>query len=285
MKISVAILLALIIHHVSAQNVISEKPFVLGKTIELHSNILNETRVLNIYLPVGYDAQDSIKYPVIYLLDGSTDEDFIHVAGLLQFNTFPWVDRTPASILIGIANVDRQRDFTFASSIEEEKILYPTTGHSDNFMRFIETELQPFIENNYKTTAVKTIIGESLGGLFATEILLKKPTLFNTYILISPSLWWDNGSLLTLESKTLSKDFSTNTNVYIACGKEGLAPSTIPHVMEVDANLLNEKLMLAKNKNLHVHYDYFPDEDHATIGYQALYTAFRTLYNGSSVFK
>ena len=64
----------------------------------------------------------------------------------------------------------------------------------------IEKELQPYIETKYKTNNDKTIIGQSLGGLFATEVLLKKPTLFNKYIIISPSLWWDNGSLLNQNS-------------------------------------------------------------------------------------
>ncbi len=285
MKLSAVILAFLFTNHISSQNVLKETPFILGTTIEIQSKILNENRILNIYIPQGYNENDSIKYPVIYLLDGSADEDFIHVVGLIQFNTFPWVNRTPASIIVGIANVDRKRDFTFPSTIDEEKTLYQTAGHSEGFIRFIEEELVPFIENNYNTTSSKTIIGESLGGLLATEILLKKPTLFNTYILISPSLWWDNGSLLNMESNILEDNISASTNVYIACGKEGLAPSTIPHVMEVDANLLTEKLLLIKNKNLHIHFDYFPDEDHATIGYQALFKAFKILYDGSSVFK
>ena len=70
-----------------------------------------------------------------------------------------------------------------------------------------EKSLQPFIENKYKTTASKTIIGQSLGGLLAAEILLKKPNLFNKYIIISPSLWWNNGSLLNQPADILQDKF------------------------------------------------------------------------------
>lgn len=256
----------------------NSKPFVLGVIDEIQSEQLHEKRILNIYLPEGYDKNDTVKYPVIYLLDGSADEDFIHVAGLVQFNSFPWVNRVPQSIVVGIANVDRKRDFTFPTTIEADKKKYPTTGHSAEFIAFIEKELQPFIEKKYKTSGMKTIIGESLGGLLATEILLKKPTLFNKYIIISPSLWWDNGSLLNESSSLLEENFSQPTDVYIGVGKEGLTPTAVPRVMEVDANLLAEKIRGSKSKNVHAFFDYLPDEDHATIGHHAVMNAFKLLY-------
>lgn len=262
----------------NTKNIETSKPFILGIIEEIQSEELGEKRILNIYLPEGYSKSDTLKYPVIYLLDGSADEDFIHVVGLVQFNNFPWIDRVPKSIVVGIANVDRKRDFTYSTTIEKDKKQFPTTGHSDKFIAFLENELQPFIEGKYNTTASKTIIGQSLGGLLATEILLKKPKLFNKYIIISPSIWWDNGSILELKSDFLQESFSQETSVYIGVGKEGLAPSDTPHVMEVDANLLAEKLKNSKSKNVSVHFDYLPEEDHATITHQAIFNALRILY-------
>lgn len=256
----------------------TSKPFVLGTIEEINSKILSEKRILNIYLPEGYNQNDTIKYPVTYLLDGSADEDFIHVVGLFQFNSFSWINRVPKSIVVGIANIDRKRDFTYQTTIEEDKKRYLTCGKSANFISFIETELQPFIEKKYKTNNSKTIIGQSLGGLLATEILLKKPNLFNKYIIISPSLWWNNGSLLNEESEIYQENFKDKIDIYIGVGKEGLAPSKIPHVMEVDANLLAEKLKSTKSKNVKVSFDYLPQEDHATITHQAIFNAMRILY-------
>jgi len=253
------------------------KPFVLGLIDQIHSVELSENRILNIYLPEGYSASDTVTYPVVYLLDGSADEDFIHVVGLYQFNSFSWIDRVPKSIIVGIANVDRRRDFTYPTTIENDKKKYPTTGKSNKFINFIEKELQPYIQHQYKTNSSKTIIGESLGGLLAAEILLKKPALFNQYIIVSPSLWWDNGSLLQIKSAIQEKSFPQKTGVYIACGKEGLTPGDFPRVMEVDANLLAEKIKDSGNKNLEVYFDYLPQEDHATIMHQAVFNAIRTL--------
>ncbi len=61
----------------------NNKPFVLGVIDEFQSTELAEKRILNIYLPEGYNKDDTAKYPVIYLLDGSADEDFIHIVGLV----------------------------------------------------------------------------------------------------------------------------------------------------------------------------------------------------------
>jgi predicted alpha/beta superfamily hydrolase len=259
-----------------AQKTNITKPFVLGHETEIKSAILSEKRILNISLPEGYNAKDTVRYPVIYLLDGSANEDFIHISGLVQYSSFEWVNYIPKSIVVGIATVNRRRDFTFPSTVDEQTKAYPEAGHSDKFIAFIEKELQPFIKRNYHTNASKTIIGQSLGGLLETEILFKKPELFNRYIIVSPSLWWDNGSLLNLNPKILSSETSTPISIYIGVGKEGLAPTVQPHVMEVDANLLAEKIKTAKSKSIKVMFDYLPAEDHGTILHQAVLNAFKS---------
>jgi predicted alpha/beta superfamily hydrolase len=258
----------------------TSKPFVLGVIDEIQSKELAEKRILNIYLPEGYNPKDSTKYPVIYLLDGSADEDFIHVVGLVQFYNFEWVNQLPKSIVVGIASVDRKRDFTFPTVSEDLKKRFPTTGHSDKFIAFIEKELQPYMDSHYKTSNDKTLIGQSLGGLLATEVLLKKPAIFNKYIIISPSLWWDNGSLLDQSSAILEENYRQPTNIYIGVGKEGLTPTEKPRVMEVDANILADKLKGTKSKNVQVHFDYLPLENHATIMHQAVMNAFKMIAEG-----
>lgn len=271
-KILITFFLTLLTSSIFAQTN-NTKPFVIGQIDEIQSKELNEKRILNIYLPEGYNPKDTVKYPVIYLLDGSADEDFIHIVGLVQFNSFEWVNRTPKSIVVGIATVNRKRDFTFPTTIEADKKAYPATGHSDRFIAFIEKELQPYIQAKYNTNNSKTLIGQSLGGLLATEILFNKPKLFNKYIIISPSLWWDNASLL---NRSIA-DFE-NTDIYIGVGKEGLTPTAIPRVMEVDANILADKIKSLKRKNVNVHFDYLPLENHATIMHQAVSNAFKSIY-------
>jgi uncharacterized protein len=253
------------------------KPLIIGEVDELQSAVLSEKRTLNIYLPGGYNTKDTVTYPVVYLLDGGLDEDFIHITGLYQFNSFPWINLVAPSIVVGIVNTDRRRDMTYPTRDTGAQRRYPEAGHSDKFIRFIEQELQPYMQKKFRLNSSATIIGQSLGGLLVTEILLKKPSLFNKYIIVSPSLWWDNGSLLDQPISLLQNSVSEKTKVYIGVGKEGLTPGDKPRVMEVDANLLADKISSVKNKNLSVHFDYLPRENHATIMHQAVFNALRLM--------
>lgn len=253
------------------------KPLVMGEVHEIRSVILSEKRVLNVYLPEGYKKNDTTTYQVVYLLDGGMDEDFIHVTGLYQFNSFPWINRVAPSIIVGIVNTDRKRDMTFPTTDTADKRRYPTAGHSDRFINFLEKELKPFIQKQFKTSATSTLIGESLGGLLATEILLKRPNLFTKYIIVSPSLWWDNGSLLQYSTKTLQETSLPSTTVYIGVGKEGQTPGNTPRIMEADANYLAEQIKHVHNKMITVHFDYLPKENHATIMHQAVFNALQAM--------
>lgn len=247
-----------------------QQPFNLGITEKINSTILKEERVLNIYLPAYYN--DTINYPVIYLLDGSADEDFIHVSGVLQF--MQMMSIIPDAILVGIGNVDRKRDFCFPTTIEQDKKDFPTTGGSANFIAFIESELQPFISQKYPTNENATLIGQSLGGLLATEILFKNPALFDNYIIVSPSLWWDEESLLTLADSALQQLPEQEMKIYLAIGKEH-------PTMVKDAKKLHRLLGHADKKNLELHFEQLKKEDHATILHNAVYHAFYLLFSNN----
>lgn len=245
-----------------------DSPFVLGTVEQIRSARLNETRTLNIYLPETYSRDSALLYPVIYLLDGSANEDFIHITGLVQFLTM--IGAMPPSIIVGIANTDRKRDFTFPTTDKEDAADFPTSGGSSKFIAFIEHELQPFISRKYKTNNNRTIIGQSLGGLLATEIMLKKPLLFNNYILVSPSLWWDRESLLKKSAQLLAGLPQEKLQVYISVGIEGSQ-------MEEDARVLAETLKNSEKPNLKVFYSHLTRENHLTILHNSVYEALKKI--------
>jgi predicted alpha/beta superfamily hydrolase len=265
---------ALILICLTAQNSFAQsnstenKPFVIGEIREINSTILGEKRILNVHLPAQYDSSKS--YPVIYLLDGSAQEDFLHIVGLAHFFNMQYT--MPEMIIVGIANVDRKRDFTFPTTNADLKKEFPTTGGSEKFIQFIEKELQPFITQNYKTTKENYLIGQSLGALLASEILLKKPTLFNHYLIVSPSLWWDDESLLKSAENTISKTDYTNVYVYIAVGSDE------PKIMVKDANSFYKALIKSNSKDFTVNFMRLDKENHATVLHQAINEAFRLLF-------
>lgn len=270
-KNSIGILFFLAIANVT---IAQKAAFVLGHVDTLYSKILAEKRVLNIFLPSAYSPDSAHRYPVIYLLDGAAEEDFIHIAGLVQFASFSWVEHLPPSILVGIANTHRQRDFTypaasgfqFPSELAAYQNTFKNAGGSAHFMDFVEKELQPFIDQAYKTNSEKTLIGQSLAGLMATEFLLKRPQLFSKYIIMSPSLWWDNESLLQIQPVQPRP----GTEVYLAVGKEG-------KMMENDARGL-AKLLKKSQKFGKVWFEFLPEENHGTILHPAVAHAFQ-LFN------
>ncbi len=243
------------------------KPLTIGEIRTLKSKILKEERTLNIYLPQNFNKTKA--YPVIYLLDGSINEDFIHVTGLVQF--FNQMYSMPETIVVGIANIDRKRDFTFHTDVKDLQKDYPTTGHSDKFIGFLEKELKPYIESQFKTTDAY-LFGQSLGGLLATEILLKKPELFNNYFIISPSLWWDDESLLKQSAQLLSKSADKKKFIYISVGK-GEHP-----VMVKDAEDLYNILKKSNKKNWTVEYKMMETDNHATILHRSLYEGLVKLF-------
>ncbi|MCL1673718.1 alpha/beta hydrolase [Elizabethkingia ursingii] len=261
------------------------KPLVFGNSEVFHSNILKEDRNINIYLPEEFNPTDATKYPVIYILDGGVEEDFFHIAGIVRYNTQPWVERFPRSIVVGIENTNRRRDFTYAvpdlNFLEKEgfkKESFPQYGGSEKYISFLKNELQPYIEKKYKANNNRTIIGESLAGLMSTEILLKEPEMFNQYIIISPSMWWGGEKLLKEADSLLKSRLKTTKNVYIG------APNK-----EEDVRMYNEAEALYKilksNKNITVSFDYMPDELHSTAIHQGVYNGFKKLYSKSAYSK
>lgn len=239
-----------------------EKDFVFGKTASLHSAVLNEQRTINVYLPDDYTTTKA-SYPVLYVLDGSANEDFIHIAGLVQFMVMS--ELMPKTIVIGIANVDRRRDFTFPTTIAQDKKDFPTTGGSAKFIDFVGQELLPFIKSHYRVNDQSTILGQSLGGLVLCEMILKNPSFFGTYLIVSPSLWWDNESLLT---RLLADPRKSNSTAVVSFGREG-------KVMDADAHKLVEILT---DKGMHVTLEPMPEENHATILHSSVYRSLRLLY-------
>lgn len=255
---------------ISAINIFAQEEkeiFPLGFIERIHSDHLDEDRVLNVYVPQGYHPDSIQTYPVIYVLDGSANEDYLHIVGIAQFMNM--YELLPPSIVVGIANVDRYRDFTYPSSDKRDLEDLPTSGGSEKFMDFLEKEAMPHIRNQYKITENATIIGQSMGGLIATEILFKRPHLFNDYLIVSPSLWWDKEKMIRDADQYLENHSQESKRIFVSLGTEH-------PVMHDVADRLVEALK--KIDAYTVFYAPLPNEDHATILHRAVYRGFELLY-------
>ncbi|MGE3172634.1 MAG: alpha/beta hydrolase [Planctomycetota bacterium] len=242
----------------------------LGVVDAVDSAALGERRVLNVWLPPGYDGSEA-RYPVICLLDGSAHEDYHHVSGLVQFCTM--YERMPPSIVVGIANVDRYRDFTHPSALAEDRERLPTGGGSAAFLAFVEHELLPHVEARYRTDGRRTLIGQSMGGLLATEVLVDHPELFQDYVIVSPSLWWADRALLERAPAAFAAHDLQGRRVFVCLGKEH--PEMHDCADELVQTLRQHAPAVA------VGYETLADETHATVLHMAVYRALRFLYGAS----
>ena len=176
----------------------------IGTIDSLQSNILGEQRKIWVYVPDGANQ----KYPVVYLLDG--DGHFSSVVGMIQqLSSVNGNTMCPKMIVVGIPNTDRTRDLT-PTHIDTDlpmmdSISSKTSGGGEKFISFMEKELMPFIESKYPTAPYKMLIGHSFGGLAVMQTFTHHNHLFNSYICIDPSMWWDKQKLLKQTEKVLTE--------------------------------------------------------------------------------
>jgi predicted alpha/beta superfamily hydrolase len=251
----------------SARAAEKPSPLSIGETFTIDSKILDEKRRINVYLPPPYAETPNARLPVLYMPDGGLGEDFMHVAGLVQVSVGNNTMRP--FILVGIENTERRRDMTGPTENADDKKIAPRVGGSEAFRSFIRKELMPQVKERYRTTKETAIVGESLAGLFVVETFLLEPDLFDTYIAIDPSLWWNNRKLIGGAAERLRARPKLEKALYLASSDEKeIAEST---------QRLAEVLTKEAPPGLRWHHEKMPEEKHSTIYHPAALKAFRKL--------
>lgn len=242
-------------------------PLVIGETFTIQSTALGETRRINVYRPQPWGLDPKTPLPVLYMPDGGIGEDFLHVAGLVQVLTGNGSMRP--FLLVGIENTERRRDMTGPSRDPEDQKIAPRIGGSAAYRDFLRDELMPQVCQRYAANDERALIGESLAGLFVIETLLQEPTLFNSYIALDPSLWWNHGALLSGAGKQVPSVARSGARLFLASsGQPELAASSAR---------LAALLQQASPATL-VKYQPLPEETHATIYHPAALLGLRTLF-------
>jgi predicted alpha/beta superfamily hydrolase len=186
----------------------------IGIQDSIYSETMKDIRPFSVYFPPSYYAHSNQKYPVLYILDG--DYNFQYVAGLIELQS-SISENIPEMILIGISGKDSK---TYKKNCIPEESDSKLQGNANKVFKFINTELVPFIEQKYKANEYKILSGHSKGGLFTINSALHEPRAFNHYIAISPALWYENNSINTIAKDILKKNKDFKTNVYISLANE-----------------------------------------------------------------
>jgi hypothetical protein len=191
----------------------SDGDFVIGETVEFESRIYGETRTVTIHKPRFYDETE-FRYPVLYLLDGRAN--FHHVTGLTEFLGF--AQRIPGLLVVGVENANRDRELTTPRS--EPDYQYPNGG-ADQFLQFLNEELVPWIDDEYRTLPYRILHGHSLAGFFVVHALLSEQQPFDAFIAISPSLQYDDQHAVRHAEEFLNGGNSLDATLYMAVGNDG----------------------------------------------------------------
>lgn len=247
---------------------------VIGKKHSLVSTILGEERPYWVYLPASYDdtVYSRKHYPVLYLLDG---EDHFHSAsGVVQHMSGMGNSQVPELIIVALPNTDRTRDLTPTHSKtfpdgKEVKFL-ETSGGGDTFLKFICDELSPYIEASYRTQPYKILVGHSMGGLIALHALLTAPDIFQAYVAIDSSLWWDN-QLLVRNLESRSKDNLLQGVVYMSVANHVYGEENDPDKMEESVRAFAKALENFTTEKFRFTLEHFKTEDHGSVPLLSLY--------------
>jgi len=231
----------------------------IGEKVEVNSEILKESRNIFIYTPDGYE-ESNLKYPTLYVLDGT--ENYLISTAIVNF--LSRIQRIPPMIVVGIPNVDRDRDLS-PLFIEGTSV----RGEGDNFLNFLKEELIPYLDNTYRTNNYRILFGHSLGGAFANYTLITKPELFNAYITASPYLMYNDEFILKEAESKLDNLLKSRNQLYIALGNE-------PAYHES----LNKYTALLKDRAKTLRWDYqiFNEDDHNSIPVITLLEGLKYIY-------
>ncbi len=231
------------------------------KEFVIKSNFNQKDYQLDVLLPKSYSTSDTIHYPVLYVLDGKYSfTSFYSIRSVLDLGKeikdviIVAIDGNNLSESDWMAN--RFNDFT-PSSIPQADSTWSKifnlpygkliSGGASLFFKTIQKDIIPFIDKQYKTNSSRALFGHSLGGLFVGYCFLSKPDLFQKYSMNSPSFWWNNGEMLSLENSFIKQNSSVPASLFISVGALEGTPMISPITSFADslknhyANFKNHK--------------------------------------------
>ena len=228
----------------------------------INSQAVGEERTILVQVPANYDRTDA-RYPVVYMLDAHAPQNAM-MAGLVEQQA--WGGVMPEVIVVGIQNTNRTRDMTPTPGDRQG------AGGAAKFLQFIETEVIPFVDKNYRTEPYRILAGHSLAGLFTVYAMIERPDAFNAYVAASPYLHWDKNYPIKRAEEVLKNRPDLNKRLFIGLGDE-------PEYLNAH-NAFEGLLKQTKPKKLEYEFRQFKEENHGSVVLPAYYAGLRKVYEG-----
>lgn len=243
----------------------------INESFSYSSKILSGDREIWIHVPKidksSLDNPQSI-FPVIYVLDG--EHSFNSVVSISQ--ALARASLMPNVIVVGISGEKREYDYSPA----DLKVDYMKTGGGKNFLAFLSKELVPYINGNYPSSKHNTIVGHSIGAMFSLFALAENSPSFDSFLAISPSLWWDGESLAKDWIERLNS-YSPNTykTAFVTMANE---KTMGPDCLKMHNQYLSYKAQLKGRGKFKIGFMDLFEEDHLSTVTPALHHGLKYLY-------
>lgn len=176
-----------------------ETRFVLEGT-EVHELVSTiNGRAYQIVVAPPAKPEPGKRFATVYVLDGYWDFPLVHaMRGSLHYD-----QAIPDVMLVGIGYAGPSPDVAALRASDYTPTAHPSrvdSGRAPEFLRFLETELFPFVEARYPSDPEHRVLaGASFGGLFTLYALFERPELFYGYVSMTPAVHWDDGWLMKRE--------------------------------------------------------------------------------------
>lgn len=271
------LLLLVLFMGINQFNAQENSQIVIGEKHQLHSTILEEDREYWISLPDSYDNENSSykKYPILVILDGNIH--FQSISGMVNYMSSDryrsW--KIPEMIVVGIQNVDRRRDYTPDKIVTVRE---NNSGGGKKFLRFLEEELIPELDQNYRTSDYRILFGHSLGGLLTTHAYLQPTSAFKAFLAIDPSFGTWDSAVMDQKLANFSPE-SFQRYLYIATANWGKR-----NITNRDRHVrFFESLHRLSEEEFPVQLEYFENENHASVPPIAFYKGISAIFDGYGI--
>ena len=276
---------ALLVAPLSAQDAVEHAnladpegvPIVTGSAHRIASSVYGEEKLITVRLPRGYADEPERRYPVVFSVDGGPDQDFELLSGIAAEAEFS--GSFEPFILIGIRTDNRYAELTPPLTRTKPETLTALFGErmqpsgAPKFREFLARDVIPWATHRYRTDR-KVLTAVSLGGLFVVDTLLERPELFDDYIALTPSLWWDEGRVADEAATKLASQPASDRRIYFTMGDEGVGNRTGGWLQ----TLVSAFESSAPSGMKWAFVDRSGSEEHRTMALTGWLDAFRTLY-------
>lgn len=253
------------------------EPIVIGSAHRISSSVYGDEQLVTVRLPRGYHDNPDRTYPVVFSIDGGPDQDFELLSGIAaeaEFST-----SFEPFILIGVHTKDRYSQLTPEwTRLDPQRLTDAFGGRikpggADRFRRYLAEDVIPWATGRYRTDR-KALTSVSLGGLFVIDTFLDRPDMFDDYIALTPSVWWDGGRVVDEASVKLARHGKSDRRIYFTMGDEGVGTKSGPWLETLVAAFETS----APEGLKWAFVDRSASEEHRTMALTGWLDAFRTLY-------